>query len=51
VTTSVLLGSEVPRLFTPPVRELTPETSRGFEAIRFAEEVLGLEPMPGRGGH
>ena len=46
MTTSVLLGSEVPRLFTPPVRELTPETSRGFEAIRFAEEVLGLEPMP-----
>ena len=46
MTTSVLLGSEVPRLFTPPVRELTPETSRGFEAIRFAEEVLGLELMP-----
>lgn len=41
-----LLGSEVPRLFTPPARELTPETSRGFEAVAFAEEVLGLVLMP-----
>lgn len=41
-----LLGSELPRLFTPPARELTPETTRGFEAIAFAEDVLGLELMP-----
>lgn len=34
-------GSTVPRIWTPPLRELTPETSYGFEAIKFAEEVLG----------
>lgn len=44
--TATLVGSEVPRLFTPPARSLTPETSRGFEAIRFAEDVLGLQLMP-----
>jgi len=42
----VLLGSETPRLFTPPARPLTPATSRGFEAITFAEDVLGLALMP-----
>jgi hypothetical protein len=42
----VLLGSETPRLWTRPARELTPETSRGFECIEFAEEVLGLSLMP-----
>ena len=30
-------GSETPRVFTPPLRELTQETSLGFEAVRFAE--------------
>lgn len=37
-----LLGCEVPRLWTPPLRELTPGTSAGFEAAAFAEDVLGL---------
>jgi phage terminase large subunit-like protein len=46
VTATVLLGSELPRLFTPPARDLTPETTRGFEAIAFAEDVLGLTLMP-----
>lgn len=44
--TDNLIGSEVPRLFTPPARDLTPETTRGYEAIAFAEDVLGLELMP-----
>jgi len=43
---ATLVGSEIPRLSTPPARDLTPETSRGFEVIAFAEEVLGLELMP-----
>ena len=30
-------GSVTPRLFTPPLRELTPETSLGFEVIEFAD--------------
>jgi len=41
-----LVGSGVPRLFTPPAGELTPETSRGYECIQFAEQVLGLDLMP-----
>jgi phage terminase large subunit-like protein len=33
-------------VFTPPLRKLTPRTSRGYEAIAFAEEVLELELFP-----
>lgn len=40
------LGSELPRLWTPPLRELTPETSKGFECIAFAEGILGIELLP-----
>src|SRR5687767_7478098 len=41
-----LLGSTVPRLWTPPLRELTPDTSVGFDQIEFARDVLGrpLDP-------
>ncbi len=42
----MLLGSETPRLFTAPARPLTPATTRGFEAIAFAEQVLGLTLLP-----
>ena len=40
------IGSETARVFTPPLRKLTAKTSRGFECIRFAEEVLELELFP-----
>jgi hypothetical protein len=40
------VGCEAPRIWTPPLRELTPETSLGFECIQFAEDILGLELMP-----
>jgi hypothetical protein len=33
-------GSRLPRIFTPPLRELTPETSYGFDVIDFAQHVL-----------
>lgn len=39
-------GSTEPRLFTPPLRELTPDTSWGFECIDFLEKVLGWELLP-----
>jgi hypothetical protein len=39
-------GSEVPRVYTPPLRELTPETSLGFSVIEFAETVLLLTLLP-----
>lgn len=33
-------GSRLPRISTPPLRELTPDTSYGFDVIDFAELVL-----------
>lgn len=41
-----ILGRREPRLFTPPARRLTKHTSLGFEAIRFAEDVLGVTLAP-----
>lgn len=52
-----LLGSTVPRIFTPPRWSgppgpcgcgcaLRPATSRGFEVISFAVDVLGVELLP-----
>ena len=40
------LGSETPRIFTPPLRELTEETSLGFAAIEFAADVCGIDLFP-----
>lgn len=42
----MLLGKAEPRLWTKPLRPLTPETSRGFEAIEFARVVLGVLLWP-----
>ena len=39
-------GFTEPRLFTRPLRELTPETSRGFECIAFAENILRVRLFP-----
>ncbi|AZF97641.1 terminase [Arthrobacter phage AppleCider] len=41
-----LLGVEQARIFTPPKRRLTPKTSRGWECIAFAENVLGVHLFP-----
>jgi hypothetical protein len=35
-----VLGRTQPRLWTPPLRPLTPETSFGFEVIDFARDVV-----------
>lgn len=43
---SIIKGIETPRIFTPPLRELTPETSLGFEIIEFAHDVLGIDLIP-----
>jgi hypothetical protein len=40
------LGSETPRVFTPPLGKLTPRTSAGFRCIDFAEQVLEIELLP-----
>jgi hypothetical protein len=39
-------GRTEPRLWTRPLRELSPETSLGFEVIEFALVVLGIELYP-----
>ena len=41
-----LVGSEVPRIWTRPLRELTPETSLGYSVIEFAEKFLFIELFP-----
>lgn len=40
------LGCTEPRIWTPPLRELTPDTSLGFDVIEFAEDDLGVELHP-----
>lgn len=53
----VLLGSTTPRLYRPPLAKgppgpcgcgcaLTGRTSRGFEAVQFATDVLGVQLLP-----
>jgi len=42
----VEFGREEPRIFTPPLRELTPETSAGFSVIEFAEKCLDFRLLP-----
>ncbi|GAB3889067.1 hypothetical protein [Terrabacter terrigena] len=39
-------GCETPRIYTPPLRKLTPQTSLGFAVIEFARELLGMELLP-----
>jgi hypothetical protein len=41
-----LVGSTEPRICTPPRGKLTPETSKGFACIAFAEEILEIELLP-----
>lgn len=42
----MIMGKEVPRIYTPPLRELTPDTSIGFEVIEFARNILEMELIP-----
>lgn len=55
--TTSLLGSTTPRIYTAPLVigrpgpcgcgcALTRKTSKGFEAIEFAEEVVGIDLLP-----
>lgn len=41
----MLIGSEVPRIYTPPLRELTPDTTLGFEMCDFAD-AIGYHLIP-----
>lgn len=42
----MLFGCEEPRLWTPPLRELTSATSKGFSCIEFAEHILEIKLLP-----
>lgn len=42
----MIKGSEIPRIYTPPLRELTPETTMGYEIIEFAEDVMKVTLLP-----
>ena len=41
-----MLGVTTPRIYTPPLRELTEDTSLGFMAVEYAENILGMELYP-----
>lgn len=41
-TSLELRGKTEPRIYTPPLRELTPETSYGFDLIDFAADVVDV---------
>lgn len=41
-----MFGSVTPRLWTPPLRPLTPETTTGFDEIAFARDVVGIPLDP-----
>lgn len=41
-----MMGKTEPRVFTPPLRELTPETSLGFACIEYATKVLKKKLYP-----
>lgn len=42
----MMKGRTEPRIFTPPLRELTPDTSMGYAVAEFADEVLGIRLHP-----
>lgn len=42
----MFVGHEEPRIFTPPLRPLTPDTSLGFSVIEFADHVIHLDLLP-----
>lgn len=41
-----MFGKTEPRLFTPPLRRLTKNTSLGFACIEYANTILGVELYP-----
>lgn len=43
---AVRFGYRTPRVFTPPLRPLTPETSLGFSVIEFSHDVLVMPLLP-----
>lgn len=42
----MIKGKTEARIFTPPLRELTPDTSLGYAAIAYAREILEMDLYP-----
>ena len=40
------MGKTEPRIWTPPLRELTPDTSLGFACVEYARTVLRKNLYP-----
>lgn len=45
-TAANIKGKTQPRIYTPPLRKLTPSTSLGYAAADYAEQVLGKTLYP-----
>ena len=41
-----MMGKTEPRIWTPPLRELTPDTSLGFACVEYATDVLRKKLYP-----
>lgn len=46
ISMSTLLGNVEPRLFTPPVRPISPDTSAGFALCEWADANLAIKLLP-----
>lgn len=44
--TAPVMGSAAPRIYTPPLRKLTEETTLGFAMIAFCRDILGQPLLP-----
>lgn len=42
----MIYGKEQPRIWTQPLRELTPQTSLGFDVVNFAHDVMHIDLFP-----
>lgn len=42
----MIYGKETPRIYTPPLRKLTPETTLGFDVIEWSKETLNIDLLP-----
>ena len=42
----MIYGHEVPRIYTPPLRDLNEETTLGYALIEFAEDILQVDLLP-----
>ena len=42
----MIYGKETPRIFTPPLRKLTHDTTLGYDVIEWAKDALNIDLLP-----